>query len=593
MKIDIASMLSNQLKKIGQTSSKAAGKKSPFHEMIAKLLHQHPGKNLIANSPEADTFNPVNERRPQVYLEALRKAFLSKGKPFDQVYIKKEDLHLFKNLLERCGVKHKSIDQCLDRLQEKSRDGKIQLSQIFPALREMDLSKENKSSHVILDSSMIPYLESVLRDFNLNPDEIDRVMNTGRMGEGGLDLHQLITELENIKNPVAGNPSGTVDPERHTAVMENLNSMGVQIPSVKKPGFLRMEDLIASLRRVSFEANNITDTSAEGQPVYLTAKDVKRLSLQALQRKGPRALNAETAGISKSGKETPRDVQEVIDKILESAVDSKEDKGSVKPILAGSKLKFDDPESKLPQIENMAAAQQAVEKRDNPEHQRAVRHEDQKISTFQGRDNIHSAIDMDTGSALKEDINAKHIHDHLDSKIPGIPEETAFEKHTGALSAMDSKNKNFGAPLPNYLFDQIGKQITRAAIRGDGLIKFQLKPQELGFIKLEMQMIDNQINLSVSAENGSVKELLLAHVRELKESLMGHGVKLDTIDVQINNDSNPFFSNSQGRFEREGGTGYGRKNNAFIFTPDGMADSLDENGSHRQIRSHSTMELVV
>ena len=82
--------------------------------------------------------------------------------------------------------------------------------------------------------------------------------------------------------------------------------------------------------------------------------------------------------------------------------------------------------------------------------------------------------------------------------------------------------------------DQVGKQIARSLLRGERIIRFQLKPPDLGFVKVEMDIKDNVLKLGMITENSSVKEILLSHVHELREALVQQGVKLDKVEVQIN-----------------------------------------------------------
>ena len=92
--------------------------------------------------------------------------------------------------------------------------------------------------------------------------------------------------------------------------------------------------------------------------------------------------------------------------------------------------------------------------------------------------------------------------------------------------------------LPTYLVNQLGKQISRSILRGDRVIKIQLKPPELGVVKVEMDLKENVLKLGMIIENSSVKELLLANANELKEALVEQGVRLEKIDVQIGDHAN-------------------------------------------------------
>jgi len=49
-----------------------------------------------------------------------------------------------------------------------------------------------------------------------------------------------------------------------------------------------------------------------------------------------------------------------------------------------------------------------------------------------------------------------------------------------------------------------------------------------------MDMKDNVLKVGMITEHHSVKELLMSHVHELRESLVEQGVKFERIDIQIN-----------------------------------------------------------
>jgi flagellar hook-length control protein FliK len=90
--------------------------------------------------------------------------------------------------------------------------------------------------------------------------------------------------------------------------------------------------------------------------------------------------------------------------------------------------------------------------------------------------------------------------------------------------------------LPDYPINQVGKQISRSIL---------IKPPELGVLKVEMDIKGNILKLGMIAENSSIKELLPSNVHEPREPLVEQGVKLDRLDVQINNNSGQSLTNSK------------------------------------------------
>jgi flagellar hook-length control protein FliK len=105
---------------------------------------------------------------------------------------------------------------------------------------------------------------------------------------------------------------------------------------------------------------------------------------------------------------------------------------------------------------------------------------------------------------------------------------------TNTLKTVEHGEKPFRGYLPASLVDQVGKQISKSILRGDQLVTLQLKPPDLGTVRIKMDIKDHTLRLSMTAEHHSVRELLLNNIHELKEALVQHGVTLEKVDVQIN-----------------------------------------------------------
>ena len=102
--------------------------------------------------------------------------------------------------------------------------------------------------------------------------------------------------------------------------------------------------------------------------------------------------------------------------------------------------------------------------------------------------------------------------------------------------------------------EQVGKQISRSILRGDRVVSLQLKPPDLGTLKIRMDMKDNTLRLAMTAEHHSVKELLLNNIHQLKEALLQQGVKLDKVDVQIDYNFGQSLNGSKDGTNRGSGT---------------------------------------
>ena len=104
---------------------------------------------------------------------------------------------------------------------------------------------------------------------------------------------------------------------------------------------------------------------------------------------------------------------------------------------------------------------------------------------------------------------------------------------------------------PPNVVETVGKEIAAFLQRGDRILKLQLKPAELGIVNIEMDTKDNVVKLSIVAESSSAKELFLANHNDLRRVLEGHGVKLESLDVQMNNSFDQSLANGDHHSARQ------------------------------------------
>jgi len=90
--------------------------------------------------------------------------------------------------------------------------------------------------------------------------------------------------------------------------------------------------------------------------------------------------------------------------------------------------------------------------------------------------------------------------------------------------------------LPAYVTEQAGKQIARSMLRGEKTVKLQLKPPELGSLKVEMDIKGQSLKLGLFTESDTTRDFLASHIHMLKEALVDNGIKLERFDIEIRHD---------------------------------------------------------
>ncbi len=597
MKVNIASLLKSQILKTDQKLPGTNPARSQFLAMIGKSMQpktRHPF--LLGSQSTPDCQTPVGMDY-SAGLEALRSGLLAKGKPFDQVYLKREDLPLIQNLMTQLGYTPDKIDQCLQDLLTSSRGGDLKLSQLFQQLDKLGPPNVKQTDTLVLTASAVPYLESILNEFHLSPTEIRKVLNSSRTFEGDLDFKAVVQALDKVGSHRSPRFSGIVDLEQSQTVTRDLQRMGIQVPSAKQTGRLHIEDFVTALKRMANTLSNAAQHVKTNEPLEITPEVLRNLSIPMPQTggRGPANPTKDTLGthshkVPGAMKAIPTEAQTTINQILEHVVVDGQKSDSLTSILTDSKIKFTDPVAKQLQAEQMPAKQAQLNPQGTHDPQSVLNGETQKFGTPDHANTPKLVPDSSQQVPLQEVTEPDLLHTKPKLKSIDQQPEGIEPKRFEAILTSSQKNQRPAASLPNYLVDQLGRQISRAINRGDGIIRFQLKPPELGFIKLEMQLTDSQLNLSVAAENSSVKEILLTHMHELREALMGQGIKIDKLDVHINDGFNQSLANFQEGPSKEKGSQDGTNSGNSVASNDDTPESFIHDRASP--RSDVTIDLV-
>ncbi|MGA8178920.1 MAG: hypothetical protein WB792_02595, partial [Desulfobacterales bacterium] len=178
-----------------------------FLSEMQNALHASSNKSSPATREAMKANTASNETGYQSYLESFKKELLSQGKPLSGVFLKESDFPLIKKFLLQCGFSSEKADKFLKDLKTDSPDGHINLSYFFQKASELVSSKDKAHQDKIIGSTAVPYIESILRDFQFTPKETDNVISLARVQGGGLDLNQFVNKLKEIssRKPFADN----------------------------------------------------------------------------------------------------------------------------------------------------------------------------------------------------------------------------------------------------------------------------------------------------------------------------------------------------------------------------------------------------
>ena len=437
------------------------------------------------------------------YLDQLREGLLAKGKPLNKVSLKQEDHALLKKFLLQLGFSEEQGQDILKGLAENNPGGEILLSQFIQHISELGIPENNSFQH--LEPSVIPQLESALRSLGLKPKEVERIFSETRTEVGGLNLTKLVSKLKTLYRSMK---DGAGDRQvAFNEISDKFEKIGLDTQVLERQGQISLKDFIASLERMT----GVTD---QGAPL---SADVKETINRILERVSQPMENPESpASLTSQGK-------------------LKIDPSAVKERIAGGTelINRAAPFQKKGPFQKRDPLAPQAEKENNQTIQGA-----QKTGSPNSIKGLGSPSDVNGDQGSAKGLKGENTGIQPEKTAFPVPGQTAGSTFSETIHAIKQNQTPPRDVLPAYLVDQLGRQISRSIQKGDRVLKIQLKPPELGVVKVELDLKENVLKLGMITENSAVKELLLANANELKEALVEQGVKLEKIDVQIGDHSN-------------------------------------------------------
>lgn len=99
------------------------------------------------------------------------------------------------------------------------------------------------------------------------------------------------------------------------------------------------------------------------------------------------------------------------------------------------------------------------------------------------------------------------------------------------------------------LIQLISQQIIRAAHIGNHTARISLRPAELGDLRLDISVVDKNVNALIVVENEDVKKMIESGFNQLRDELKNQGLNVEQFKVEINRDN--FNDNSKAMYDKE------------------------------------------
>lgn len=465
-----------------------------------------------------------------VYLKAFNNGIAAKSKSSDNACLKSNDINMLTDFLLQCGYTETDAKQFVGKLLGKHPDGMIPLSEFFSQVGARETSGGKPCQSIIINPSVTPRFDSLLRDFGLTLEETDRTLNAARTADGGLNLDELIAQLKPARDRMRGEKRGIVEDSSSIKVSNKMEELGIQIQSLPTTGQLTMDDLITGLEQLKDRLN----AGLRGGGAHTTGREYDG----RLTEKIAQTAQENPAEVKNSADQLPLNIKSSMDRIIERSVGANE---KLELQLAG------------PSILQLKSASSGGKKKTNGsghdtegDRMASQVNKDGKPSIKQGnyggriieagrQEKSDRTSDLNGGSGYKKEMNPETDRGGLKTKAAEILQDGGYPSvRYETFSSIPRNRQTDSNFFPEHIIvDQLGKQISRSVVRGDRIINLQLNPPELGSVKLTMEIKGNTLQLGMIAESSSVKEIMLANAHELKAALLDQGIKLDRLDVQV------------------------------------------------------------
>ena len=529
MFLQLASLAHQLIKDGGGTGVKSQKGNTGFLPIFQESLSPFGKKSVYHANP--DTQMDLMGKDAQLYIESLRKAFLAKGGSLQNIFLGTKDLPGIRKLLCQCGFSNEDIEQFLQEMLKDNPSRQISLSEFFDKVAELNLRKSELIRDIHLESSAIPYIEALLRDYGVTPKQLDHDLSAAREKGGDLDLQTLANALKKLSSNLQGDDTNQVNKLRLDRFVQELEAAINRIALAK--GQAHGDRITVGrdfVQQVTHKLNNLGNGSvAEGAGNTISMEHVS----SGVEK---------TAGGPGQGNQLPAEISKTIDQIVESVGAAKKEDGPI-PLVS--------PFSKVKVVDLHSGQRNAKGKNGNgilsaSEGKGAARTTDQNAQPLSLSGKTGMSNEFEFGRTV-EGTPQDGTHElRLEAGIKEILSNVSrpsFPEAAGGVSESDRPaSRGF---LPGYLVEQVGRQIARSLLSGKSIVRLQLRPPELGTVKVEMDIKEDVLRLGMITENSSVKELLLSNAHELRDALVEQGVKLERLNVQINHNSNQSLAHTK------------------------------------------------
>jgi len=425
-------------------------------------------------------------------------------------------------LLNASGVPPERITVFLNSLNADHPDGKVPMGELLGRVRALIFSETGGNGQVQLEPKTRLAVESGLTQWGFSPKEADRALSLSSTGNGEVDVQRLLKILALHRKPAAENPDGTAkvesesgkaDPARRADSTGNPSPADIPKTRSKEPEALQVPATKASLASAVRDPSSNLSAGPEG-----TGREGTILSFKAEERKAAPVAGATGRSDGRRGVA-----------------------GESSPARAG------DTKTTTQASDGVTVQSEKPQNSTPPSAHRRSESGEQGVA---GPDRSKGSNEGDAPRRAAKEPAAEDGRLSPETRSytmagPGTQQNPAKPVGVQAQPLPLSEDS-----VPAHVAAQVSKQISRAVLSGDPTIRLHLNPPELGMLKVQLEWSQDALKIEMVADRYQSRDLLLASVSELKEALGDQGIRVEKMDVIVNDPSGQPLSYS-GREHRD------------------------------------------
>ena len=479
------------------------------------------------------------------------------------------DPELLQKIAKDAGMNESQMTALLEKM--KNQDGKLNLAD-FLASFSRHFQTLQEDAPVTVPETDLPLLQSVLERLGVPVPEVSKISEAAVRGDNTIDLQKILAGLKDLPEIRITD----ITPIEAEQLQELLANAGVsqQLQRALLPERLPVVEGLVK----------------EGLPVTLTLDRLKNMLEQAVHEVKDNRLQAEPlsfladlqAVLSKSGFETKGpslssavqgSLASVFEKLMESV-----DLAKIK-VQQGVKAQ-----------QGSAFAEAAMEKKlDQQAHGLLAEQNGDAAALFDGKV-AEPVVAMGRSDQIVKNGKDALASGELFSENSGVFQTDAAmaakaESVTNAVSSQAARPFVHIPDMPHGVQQQSFAQLSQGVLQGlrnqEHHLVLKLYPKELGEVKVEMTVRDNQVAVSFAMENSRVKEVLESNLEQFKENMAKQGFTMGECMVSLNknNDSNESWQQYQsGSMEK----GAGQRRTTLADLPDDILYQRVQPGNGRE-----------